>query len=182
MVTSTFLWGVSGYIWINILTYDPWGWHHLYADWKFHVNVMLPKLFLVKMAAILDTILDSEKFLQIWEWHPDFFEGSCHVTRKLVHMRWTWTLPPPTPPGQSRTNNHLQSPFVSPLYMWYQARSQTFLCGGSNWSNFGTFYDYAWITLRLRWIWPFWGGSDDPPDPPPLVTGLGIVSDLVICK
>ena len=25
MVTSIFLWGVSGYIWINILTYDPWG-------------------------------------------------------------------------------------------------------------------------------------------------------------
>ena len=31
-----------------------------------------------------------------------------------------------------------------------QARSQTFLWGGSIWSNFGTFYDYAWIILRLR--------------------------------
>ena len=38
--------------------------------------------------------------------------------------------------------------------------------GGSNRSNFGTFYDYAWIILRSRWIWPFCGGSDDPPDPP----------------
>ena len=28
-----------------------------------------------------------------------------------------------------------------------QARSQTFLWWGSNWSNFGTFYDYAWIIL-----------------------------------
>ena len=37
-----------------------------------------------------------------------------------------------------------------------QARSQTFLCvGGSNLSNFGTFYDYGWIILRSRWIWPF---------------------------
>ena len=25
----------------------------------------------------------------------------------------------------------------------------------SNWSNFGTFYDYAWIILRSRWILPF---------------------------
>ena len=31
-----------------------------------------------------------------------------------------------------------------------QARSQTFLWGGSNRSNFGTFYDYAWIILRSR--------------------------------
>ena len=26
MATSIFLWGLSEYIWINILTYDPWGW------------------------------------------------------------------------------------------------------------------------------------------------------------
>ena len=31
-----------------------------------------------------------------------------------------------------------------------QARSQTFLWGGSNRSNLGTFYDYAWIILRSR--------------------------------
>ena len=46
-----------------------------------------------------------------------------------------------------------------------QARSQTFFVGGrgcSNWSNFGTFYDYVWNILRSRWIWPFLGGSDDP--------------------
>ena len=43
----------------------------------------------------------------------------------------------------------------------FQARSQTFFLwgGGSNWSNFGTFYDYAWIILRSRWIWPFFGGG-----------------------
>ena len=39
-----------------------------------------------------------------------------------------------------------------------QARSQTF-GGGSNLSNFGTFYDYVWIILRLLWIWPFFGGG-----------------------
>ena len=50
----------------------------------------------------------------------------------------------------------------------HQARSQTFLWGGSNRSNFRTFYDYAWIILRSRWIWPFWGGGhSDPPDRPP---------------
>ena len=60
-----------------------------------------------------------------------------------------------------------------------QARSQTFVCvcvcgggggGGSNWSTFGTFYDYAWIILRSRWIWPFFFGGGGrqmtPPDPP----------------
>ena len=36
--------------------------------------------------------------------------------------------------------------------------------GGANWSNFGTFYDYAWIILGSSSIWPFWGRSDDPPD------------------
>ena len=30
--------------------------------------------------------------------------------------------------------------------------------GGSNWSYFGTFYDYAWIILQLRWdLAIFWG-------------------------
>ena len=50
-----------------------------------------------------------------------------------------------------------------------QARSQTFFCGGgeSNWSNFGTFYDYTWIILQSCWIWPFWGGQMTP-----LATGL----------
>ena len=52
--------------------------------------------------------------------------------------------------------------------------ARLFCEGGSNRSNFGTFYDYASIILRSRWIWPFWGGgSHDPPDPPPPpATGL----------
>ena len=38
------------------------------------------------------------------------------------------------------------------------------VCGGGGGGNqigqiFGTFYDYAWIILRARWIWPFgWVG------------------------
>ena len=36
--------------------------------------------------------------------------------------------------------------------------AKLFCGGGSNRSNFGTFYDYAWIILRSRWTWPFWGG------------------------
>ena len=55
-----------------------------------------------------------------------------------------------------------------------QARSQTFLWGGSNRSNFGTFYDYGWIILRSHWIWSFWGGVRWPPWPPPGY-GPGIV-------
>ena len=70
-----------------------------------------------------------------------------------------------------------------------------FLCvcgggGGSNWSNFGTFYDYAWIILRSRWIWPFffffffWGGegvSDDPPGYGPEQNGK-VVNDAQYLK
>ena len=65
----------------------------------------------------------------------------------------------------------LSNQTISTVDHGIQARSQTFLWGGSNRSNFGTFYDYGWIILQSRWIWSFWGGSDDPPDPP-LATGL----------
>ena len=36
--------------------------------------------------------------------------------------------------------------------------------GGSNWLNFGTFYDYAWIILRLD-LAIFLGGGTPPPPP-----------------
>ena len=84
--------------------------------------------------------------------------------------------------------SHLWDPVLKRVHSMYkcqtmQARIQTFLWGGSNRSNFGTFYDYAWIILRSRWIWPFWGGSDDPPDPP-LATGLqckhGVLRNVVV--
>ena len=51
--------------------------------------------------------------------------------------------------------------------MKYRPVARLFCVGGSNRSNLGTFYDYAWIILRSRWIWPFWGGVRWPPWPPP---------------
>ena len=41
-------------------------------------------------------------------------------------------------------------------------------CGGG---QIGQILGPFMIILRSRWIWPFWGGSDDPSDPP-LATGL----------
>ena len=45
--------------------------------------------------------------------------------------------------------------------------ARLFCGGGLNRSNLGTFYDYAWIILRSRWIWPFWGGGQMTPLTPP---------------
>ena len=60
--------------------------------------------------------------------------------------------------------------------MHVRPRTQTFLWGVSNRSNFGTFYDYAWIILAIALNLAILGGggwSSDPPDPP-LVTGLHV--------
>ena len=88
---------------------------------------------------------------------------------------------PSTHPVHDETKSFGSTPLPHPLNatakIWngnLQARSQTFLWGGSNRSNFGTFYDYGWIILRSRWIWSFWGGQMTPLTPPPWLRAWSI--------